>query len=241
MMPATGPKISSRITGMEWSTSSSTCGARYGEPARLAGNCASSITGLARRRRSKPRSAARIVSAAAVRTTGPSVVASFERIAEHVLAREIDEAIDERVVQALVHVDALQAATGLTAVEVRAVDDVLDRVREIRVVAHVDRIAAAELEAGADEALRRRALHGMAACDRAGERDEVDARIANRTLRVRVTHVQRLKDAVRQTRLAAGTVAKRSAHSGVCAECLSTTALPAISAGTTLFTAMRYG
>ena len=33
--------------------------------------------------------------------------------------------------------------------------------------------------------------------------------------------------------------AKRSAHSGVCAECFSTTALPAISAGTTLFTAIR--
>ena len=31
----------------------------------------------------------------------------------------------------------------------------------------------------------------------------------------------------------------RSAHSGVCAECLRTTTLPAMSAGTTLFTAMR--
>jgi alcohol dehydrogenase class IV len=28
MMPATGPKISSRMTGIDWSTSSSTCGAR---------------------------------------------------------------------------------------------------------------------------------------------------------------------------------------------------------------------
>ncbi len=35
--------------------------------------------------------------------------------------------------------------------------------------------------------------------------------------------------------------AKRSAHSGVCAECLRITALPAISAGITLFTAIRYG
>ena len=210
-------------------------------PARLAGNCCFVDHRLARRRRSKRRSAARIVSAAAVRTTGPSVVAWFERIAEHVLAREIDEAVDECVVDALVHVDALQAATGLAAVEVRAVDDVLDRVREIRIVAHVDRIAAAELEADADEALRGCALHGVAAGDRAGERDEVDARIANRTLRVLVTHVQRLEHAVAAGRLPAGTAAKRSAHSGVCAECFRTTALPAISAGTTLFTAIRYG
>ena len=35
--------------------------------------------------------------------------------------------------------------------------------------------------------------------------------------------------------------ANRSAASGVCAECLSTTTLPAMSAGTTLFTAMRNG
>ena len=45
MRPATGPKISSFITGMEWSTSSRTCGARYGVPARLAGNSFSAITG----------------------------------------------------------------------------------------------------------------------------------------------------------------------------------------------------
>ena len=123
-------------------------------PARLAGNSRFVDHRLARPRRSTRQSARESSSAAAVRTTGPSVVASFERIAEHVLAREVDEAVDECVVQALVHVDALQAATGLAAVEVRAVDDVLDRVREIRVVAHVDRIAAAELEPGADEALR---------------------------------------------------------------------------------------
>ena len=35
--------------------------------------------------------------------------------------------------------------------------------------------------------------------------------------------------------------ANRSAHSGVCAECLRITALPAINAGITLFTAIRYG
>ncbi len=44
------------------------------------------------------------------------------------------------------------------------------------------------------------ALHGMATGDRARERDEVDARIANRALRVLVTHVQSLEYAVRQAR-----------------------------------------
>ena len=138
------------------------------------------------------------------------------------------------------HVDALDAAAGLAAVEVRAVDEVLDGVREIRVVAHVHRIAAAELEAGADEAFRRGALNGMAARDRARERDEVDARIANDALGVFVAQVQDLEHAVRQPGLVQA-LAKRSAHSGVCAECFRTTALPAMSAGTTLFTAMRYG
>ena len=163
------------------------------------------------------------------------------RIAEHVLARELDEAVDERVVDALVHVDALHPAARLAGVEVRAVDEVLDGVREIGVVAHVRRIAAAELEPDADEARGGRALHGMAAGDRAGERDEVDARIADRRARCLRDSVQHLEHAVRQAGFAAAQLAKRSAHSGVCAECLSTTALPAMSAGTTLLTAMRYG
>ena len=40
---------------------------------------------------------------------------------------------------------------------------------------------------------------------------------------------------------AAKALAKRSAHRGVCAECLRITALPAMIAGTTELTAVRYG
>ena len=92
------------------------------------------------------------------------------------------------------------AAAGLAGVEVRAVDDVLDRVREIRIVAHVRRIAAAELEPGADEARRGRTLHGVTAGDRTGERDEIDARIANRRAPcLRDSGCSDLEHAVRQT------------------------------------------
>ena len=47
----------------------------------------------------------------------------------------------------------------------------------IRIVPHIRRIASAQLEAGADEALRQRALDRVAARHRTGERDEGDARI----------------------------------------------------------------
>ena len=130
------------------------------------------------------------------------------------------------VVDALVHVDALDAAARLAGVEVRAVDEVLDRVRDVGVVPHVRRIAAAELEPRADEARRGCPLHGVTARDRAREGDEVDARIADRRA-----------PCPRDSCAAPGSTpsgrpasrkqsANRSAHSGVCAECLSTTALP---------------
>ena len=139
----------------------------------------------------------------------------------------------------MVHVHALQSAAGLPGVEIRAVDDVLDGVLEIGVVPHVHRIAAAELEPHADETRGRRALHGAAAGDRARERDEVDARIADDEIRVLMRGMQDLERALRAVPRPSRHSAKRSAASGVCAECFSTTTLPAMSAGTTLFTAMR--
>ena len=139
------------------------------------------------------------------------------------------------------HVDALQAAARLTAVEVRAVDDVFDSVREIGIVTHVHRIAAAQFETRADEALRSCALHRVSASDRTGERDEVDARIANHSLGVLMTHVQHLKHAVRQTCVAQAFCEPLGAQ-----RCLRgmfqdhRVARPS-APGSTLFTAMRYG
>ena len=138
------------------------------------------------------------------------------------------------------HVDALDAAARLPAVEERAVDEILDGVREIRIVPHVRRIAAAQLEAGADEALRGGALDRVAAGHRAGEGDEANARILHDSLGILVLRCRTWNTPSGRPGLAKHS-AKRSAHSGVCAECFRITALPAMIAGTTLFTAIRYG
>jgi hypothetical protein len=97
-----------------------------------------------------------------------------------------------------VHVDALDRAARLAGIEVAAVDEVLDRSGERRVGAHVRRVLAAKLEAGADEALGRGALHRMPARHRAGKRDIADARIADHPGGARVVHVKELEHALRQ-------------------------------------------
>ena len=135
-----------------------------------------------------------------MRTSGPSVVACIGGIAERVLARQLDEAFGEFLVDAVVHVHALQSAAGLPGIEVRAVDDVLDGMLEIGIVAHVHRIATAELETHADESRGRRALHGMTAGDGARERHEVHARIADDPVGVVVRGVQHLEYALGKSR-----------------------------------------
>ena len=82
-------------------------------------------------------------------------------IAENVFLRQGNRAGDKFIVQALVHVDSLDAAAGLAAVEERAVHEVLNRMGEIRIVTHVRRIAATELETCSDKTGRRGALNGV--------------------------------------------------------------------------------
>ena len=72
------------------------------------------------------------------------------------------------------HIDALDAAAALAGIEIRAVDDVLDRVREIDVGAHIGRVLAAKLKPDAREGAGRRALDRLAGRDRAGEADLID-------------------------------------------------------------------
>ena len=143
------------------------------------------------------------------------------------------------LMHALVHIDALQPAAGLTGIKVGPVDDVLDRMWQIGIVAHVDRIAAAELETHTDEALRGDALHGA----RPPATDPVKATKSTRGSRMTrsVSACSRCStvNTPAGRPAAAKHSAKRSPHSGVCAECFSTTALPASSAGTTLLTAIR--
>ena len=75
MIPTTGPKLSSVITRMEWSTPVRICGARYALSPVSAGKSPGSISGLA------PAATAsavcpRTVSANRFDAIGPSVVAS---------------------------------------------------------------------------------------------------------------------------------------------------------------------
>jgi len=111
---------------------------------------------------------------------------------------------------------------------------------EVGIVAYVRRIATAELEPGADEPVGRRALHRVAARDRPGERDEVHARIANHALGVRVAQVQGLESALGQAGLAQAFVEPFRAQRCL-RRVLEDYDVAAIKAGTTLFTAIRYG
>ena len=88
--------------------------------------------------------------------------AALQRIAELVFLGQRHGALDEGLVDVLVDIDALDAAAGLARIEEGAVDQVLDGMGEIGVGADIGGIAAAELEAEADEALRRppRPPHG---------------------------------------------------------------------------------
>ena len=151
----------------------------------------------------------------------------------------VDEALDEAVVERLVHIDALDAAAALAGIEERAVDEVLDRVIEIGVGAHIGRVLAAELEAERREGAGRGALDRAAAGDRAGEVDVIDrapSRSASRSSSCVEDEV--LEQALRQAGRVEG-LWKRSPTSSVCAACFRITALPAISAGTIVLTAVR--
>ncbi len=124
------------------------------------------------------------------------------RVAEHVAADQLDRAVDEVVMDTLVHVDALDAAAGLPAIEVGTVDQVLDRVLDVRIVPDVRRIATAQFQPSADESLRRGMLHGVPTGHGAGECDEPDAWITDGLLGRGVRQVHRLEHALGQPRLA---------------------------------------
>ena len=100
-------------------------------------------------------------------------MAGVGRVAQDVLAGERGIARDERVEAALMDVDPLDAAAALARVEAGAVDQVLDRVGEVGVLADIGRVLAAQLQVGGDEGLAGRCLHGVARRHRAGERHEL--------------------------------------------------------------------
>jgi hypothetical protein len=120
-------------------------------------------------------------------------------IAEFVGLGEIDEAIDEFGVEGLVHVDALDPAAGLARIEEGTIDQILDRMGEIGIRAHVSRVLPAEFEPGADEALADGALDRLAAIDRTRETNVIDARVADDLGGIRMVGVQDLEHARWQT------------------------------------------
>ena len=69
--------------------------------------------------------------------------------------------MDELVEATLVDVDPLDAAAALAGIEAGAVDQALDRVGEVGVLADIGRVLAAELEVGRDERLPGRRLDGV--------------------------------------------------------------------------------
>ncbi|MNE35551.1 hypothetical protein D3C80_1293210 [compost metagenome] len=102
------------------------------------------------------------------------------------------------------HVDALDAATGLPGVEEGAVDCGCHRMAEVGVGAHVGRVLAAQLQADADEAPRRCPLDHGTARHRAGEGHMLDRRRLDQLLGIGVAQVQVLEHAVGQTGLGEG-------------------------------------
>ena len=94
-----------------------------------------------------------------------------QRVAQHVLAGQLDEAFDEGRVELVVDVDALDAAAALPGVEEAAVDQVLHRVGQVGIGAHVGRVLATQLQADADEVAGGGAFHHPSTFHRAGEVD----------------------------------------------------------------------
>ena len=116
------------------------------------------------------------------------MVDGVERIADHIFAGEIGEALDEIVIDARVDIDALDAAAALAGIIEGAVDQILDGMIELGVGAHIGRVLAAELEPDRGEGSRGGALDGAAAGDGAGEIDVVDLAGADQLLGLLMRH-----------------------------------------------------
>jgi hypothetical protein len=137
-----------------------------------------------------------------------------------------------------VDVDPLDPAAALAGVEAGAVDEILDRVGEVGVVADVGGVLAAELEVSGDQGAARRRLDRVAARHAAGEADEAGLATAGEAERRLMVEVEVLEHARRH----AGRVERgleTLGAKGVWAECFRSTVLPAASAGRSALTAVR--
>ncbi len=163
----------------------------------------------------------------------------IERRPQAILPGKIDHAVDEFLISRCRHVDPFDAAAGLAGIEERAIRQGLDRMRQVGIGPHIGGILAAEFETRRRKARRRRLDHRTSPRHRAGETDAGHPRIAHEARGVGMRQMQVLEHAGRNAGARGRLRRKRSAHRGVWCECLSTTVLPAISAGMTALTAVR--
>ena len=157
-----------------------------------------------------------------------------ERISHPVGLEHAARALDEFVVDAAVHVDALDRAARLPGVVAGAVDDVRDGKVEVAVGGDVRGILATEFQAHGREPAGGLLHHPPTGRDRPGERDVGEARIAHQSV-----GFGRWNDDVGEQVGNLG-VAK-GARDRLPSLCLSTTVLPASSAGTITFTGTSSG
>src|SRR5450759_1608394 len=133
------------------------------------------------------------------------------------------------------YINSLYPAAGLSGIEKCAVDQRLHRMRQIGIGSPIGRVVAAEFQTDTDETPNRCLFDCNTARNGTREANEVHLGRANNPAGVVMCRMQKLKPAVRKA------AANRSATSGVCAECLSNTVLPASNAGTMALTAVSNG
>ncbi len=122
----------------------------------------------------------------------------IERIAQHILAREIDDARNEVVEQSLVHVNSLHTTAGLTGIEKRAINKIFDRIANSRIGADKGRVLAAKFEPKSDEPTDGGLLHGRTARNGAGETHHVHMAPGNEVGGLFVAQHQIVKQPFRQ-------------------------------------------
>ena len=171
---ATGPNVSSRATIIAGVTSASTVGSKKRPPQR--------VTLAADARPSRPCVIASAMCSSTFATalssmSGPCVAPASRPGAGFSFSTAVGQLLRERVVDAVLHVDAVHAHAGLAGVAVLRRHRALDRRIQIRIVEHDERRVAAELERQLLHRARALRHQQLADLGRSGERQLLHDRI----------------------------------------------------------------
>ncbi len=115
------------------------------------------------------------------------------------MADKVGETVDKIVINRVLNVDALNAAARLAGIEKSAINQILHRMADVGVGAHIGWILAAQLQPDADETPGRGGLNHFTTGNRTGEGDEVNLRILDNAFGGGMIQVQELENAGRQT------------------------------------------